>query len=287
MLSRARTACTRTALSAWTSRRALSQSKRLMSRNDSEAESESKQLEELFAKFRDPTSHYHLPAGTSGPSHEEDHTTSRLPLGLQLPASSSSFSSTNASSSYSSISGTSASSSSSSTAIVESNNSESRDLAYTYFREEGFDLRGVLEWPVAWGDCDMFRHVNNVQYVRWVEHARIRYSESWDDVLPKETLHGLLSGQGMGYILRDVSVRFKAPVTYPDRVIIANKVHSIDQSRARFMMASTIWSLRQRRVVATAESTMVMFDYDSNCRGTMSDEFRIALESRMPKFDLE
>jgi hypothetical protein len=30
---------------------------------------------------------------------------------------------------------------------------------YKTFQEEGYDTdpRGILEWPVAWGDCDMFQ----------------------------------------------------------------------------------------------------------------------------------
>jgi hypothetical protein len=30
-----------------------------------------------------------------------------------------------------------------------------------FFKSEGYDsdLGGILEWPVAWGDCDMFQYV--------------------------------------------------------------------------------------------------------------------------------
>jgi hypothetical protein len=34
---------------------------------------------------------------------------------------------------------------------------EAREAGRRFFRDEGFDVRGMLEWPVAWGDCDMFQ----------------------------------------------------------------------------------------------------------------------------------
>ena len=32
------------------------------------------------------------------------------------------------------------------------------------FRAEGFDVEGTLEWPVAWGDCDMFQYVSILSF---------------------------------------------------------------------------------------------------------------------------
>jgi hypothetical protein len=29
--------------------------------------------------------------------------------------------------------------------------------ALDMFRADGYDVEGTLEWPVAWGDCDMFQ----------------------------------------------------------------------------------------------------------------------------------
>lgn len=35
----------------------------------------------------------------------------------------------------------------------------------------------VIETPVAWGEMDAFRHVNNTAYFRYFESARIAYFE--------------------------------------------------------------------------------------------------------------
>jgi hypothetical protein len=34
---------------------------------------------------------------------------------------------------------------------------EARIEGRRWFKERGFDEKGRLEWPVAWGDCDMFQ----------------------------------------------------------------------------------------------------------------------------------
>lgn len=36
----------------------------------------------------------------------------------------------------------------------------------------------VYEQKVAWGDMDAFGHVNNVQYYRYIESARIAYFDT-------------------------------------------------------------------------------------------------------------
>lgn len=34
---------------------------------------------------------------------------------------------------------------------------QSRMAALEMFTADGYDTQGTLEWPVAWGDCDMFQ----------------------------------------------------------------------------------------------------------------------------------
>lgn len=98
--------------------------------------------QELLNKFKDPSSHYHIPPGSKGPEHEDDHTSSRHPSS----SSTSSSSSTLASSSISI---------SSSTTTDEF--TQSRIKAMEMFSNDRYDVNGTLEWPVAWGDCDMFQ----------------------------------------------------------------------------------------------------------------------------------
>ena len=99
-------------------------------------------------KFKDPSSHYHIPPGSRGPIDEEDHSSSRDPSSL--------------SSSSGSSSSASASTSASKLAVSKNEDdgfAQSRLEAMDMFRADGYDVQGTLGWPVAWGDCDMFQYV--------------------------------------------------------------------------------------------------------------------------------
>ncbi|MBU2038447.1 MAG: thioesterase family protein, partial [Gammaproteobacteria bacterium] len=36
----------------------------------------------------------------------------------------------------------------------------------------------VIEVPVAWGEMDAFQHVNNTQFFRYFESARVQYFDN-------------------------------------------------------------------------------------------------------------
>ncbi|ORX35066.1 hypothetical protein BD324DRAFT_116254 [Kockovaella imperatae] len=157
---------------------------------------------------------------------------------------------------------------------------KSREAAFTYFKENGYDDIGVLEWPVAWGDCDMFQHANNVQYIRWFESSRIKYGEALAPLLPEGMMKNMLRGTGNGIILKDVSLRYRMPVTYPDTLLIASKPHSINQERGSYGLAGAFWSMKTGALVATGDSTIVFYDYDHLKKGFMPDTFRDVLFQR-------
>ncbi len=62
---------------------------------------------------------------------------------------------------------------------------------------DGFPV--IVEFPVAWGDMDALKHVNNVTYFRYFENARIAYFERikmWEFYgRPKSVRSGLDSVQ--------------------------------------------------------------------------------------------
>ncbi len=90
-------------------------------------------LKSLADKFRDPSTPYYIAPGTRGPASEDDHQSS--------------------------------SSSSSST----SKHDASLTLADQHARQHGYDVGTRILVPVAWGEQDMFRHVNNVHFGRYFE----------------------------------------------------------------------------------------------------------------------
>jgi acyl-CoA thioester hydrolase len=76
--------------------------------------------------------------------------------------------------------------------------------------------RGKLLWTdrikVRWGDMDSLGHVNNAEYFRYMEQARI----SWFDA------HGLaMLDNGCGPVIVRGTCNFIKPITYPATVAVS------------------------------------------------------------------
>ncbi len=119
----------------------------------------------------------------------------------------------------------------------------------------------IFEQVVAWGDMDAFGHVNNVQYYRYIESARIAYLSRI-----KMLATGLLS------VVASNNCRYLQPVHYPDSLNIGVKVSELRQSG--FRMDYAIFSTQQQTVVALAQAVVVMVDGQTFAKTALPDEVR-------------
>jgi len=74
------------------------------------------------------------------------------------------------------------------------------------------DFRHFIELPVRWGDMDAFGHINNVQYMRYLESGRIAYIE---EVL------GVAVEAEENIVLADIHCVFLQPLRYPVTVEVS------------------------------------------------------------------
>lgn len=126
----------------------------------------------------------------------------------------------------------------------------------------------TLPWPVAWGDMDAFQHVNNVTYFRWFETVRIAYFEAigWT---------GPSGPSGVGPILARTSCVFRAPLTFPDRVILGARASDLTDDR--FTMHYRVVSERLGKVAAEGEGTVVSFDYRAGVKAPLPPPVRASI----------
>lgn len=139
---------------------------------------------------------------------------------------------------------------------------------------EGFPV--VVEFPVAWGEMDAQRHVNNVTYFRYMENARIAYYERVGVLQMMEDLR-------VGTVLASTQCRYKAPLVYPDTVLVGARVTKVGLDR--FTMVYRIISRRSGRVAAEGEGVLVTYDYRENRKTPMPERLRAsiaALEGAAP-----
>lgn len=132
------------------------------------------------------------------------------------------------------------------------------------------DYPVTVERDVAWGEMDAFQHVNNVQYFRYFEDARIAYFREMGIYRP---------GEDFGRhapILASTSCRFKAPLTYPDALQIGTRVIEIEDDRLTFEYA--VASDKLDRIATVGEGVIVSFDYEAGRKVDLPEEWVEAIE---------
>ena len=71
----------------------------------------------------------------------------------------------------------------------------------------------LFRMPVAlrWRDLDAFNHVNNSNFLTYLEEARIRWFASWDGEWVNDTMAPLMAA---------VQLNYRMPIPYPSDVVV-------------------------------------------------------------------
>ena len=120
---------------------------------------------------------------------------------------------------------------------------------------------------MAWGEQDLFGHVNNIVYFRYFESVRMHYLERI----------GVLrthAESGLGVILASTTCDFKKPVTWPQRLTIRTGMSRIGNTS--FTMDYLITD-EEGTTVATGTSVQVMYDYRASSKIPITEEVRAAI----------
>ena len=75
------------------------------------------------------------------------------------------------------------------------------------------DRPALFRMPIAlrWRDLDAFNHVNNSNFLTYLEEARIRWFASWDGEWVNETMAPLMAA---------VQLNYRMPIPYPSDVVV-------------------------------------------------------------------
>ncbi|MBN1632504.1 MAG: acyl-CoA thioesterase [Thermoleophilia bacterium] len=137
------------------------------------------------------------------------------------------------------------------------------------------DYPVITDIVVRWGDMDSLGHVNNILYLQYFETARIEYLLRLGVPSP---------GPGWrenGLIIKSVSCRFLAPVTFPDTLSVGARITHLGRDRA--LMTHAAVSQSTGELAATGDAMIVGYDYVSLCKNSFPQEIReaiLALEGR-------
>jgi acyl-CoA thioester hydrolase len=110
-------------------------------------------------------------------------------------------------------------------------------------------LKFVHRVPVRFVDLDSMGHAHHTLPLIYFEEARAAY---WREVAGRPTVNDI------DYVLAEIRVQFKQRVFYPGMLTVRTGITNL--GNASFVMSYEL-SNEEGTVLATGESTQVMFDY--------------------------
>lgn len=124
-------------------------------------------------------------------------------------------------------------------------------------------FRCLVSIPIRYADIDAQRHLNNVAYFAFMEHARVVYL--------RET--GLWQGtdfDGVGMVVAEVSCKYLAPAFLGQTVTVAVRASQLGTKSFCFEYELAT----ERGLIATGRSVQVCYDYERQCSIPMPDLWR-------------
>ena len=125
-----------------------------------------------------------------------------------------------------------------------------------------------LPLRIDWSEMDLFGHVNNVAYFKYIQAGRVNY---WEISM----LTAIFSEKKTGPILLSTTCQFRKPLHYPGNIVVESRIEFIK---------TTSFGIHHRtlneenEVAAEAHDVIVMYDFNKNEKIPVSDEFRNAVE---------
>ena len=128
---------------------------------------------------------------------------------------------------------------------------------------------------VRWGDMDAYGHVNNVNFLRYLESGRVAYAH---EVYGRPVAAGEQS-----IVLADTQCSFRRQLHYPADVVVLTRTAGI--GRTSMTMEQLILQ-GEDLLVASSRSVLVWFDFSSQRPAVVPDGLKAriaAYESTPPE----
>jgi len=137
------------------------------------------------------------------------------------------------------------------------------------------DFAHLHEVATRLADTDAMGHINNASYLTYVEIARIAYYEQ----VVKKPLPLGVHGAGEGMILAEIRMTYRSQAYYGETVAVETRVERIGTTS--FSMVHRMTAPESRygpaRLIATADSVLVSYDYEAERPIPVPDDWRAAI----------
>jgi len=123
----------------------------------------------------------------------------------------------------------------------------------------------VVDLNIECGDMDALQHVNNIEYFKYFQAARIAYFE-------KINSDSVFGETPISLILASTQCKFIYPLAYPDSISVGVRVDAMADQY--FTMKYSVVSHKHQRLAANGDAKVVMFDYVNNKKASIPSEIR-------------
>ncbi|HKP89421.1 MAG TPA: thioesterase family protein [Thermoleophilaceae bacterium] len=123
---------------------------------------------------------------------------------------------------------------------------------------------------VRFGDLDAMQHMNNVEFLRFFETARIDWFSA---VLPG---HAPGNRQAFGFIFAECHIAYRAPAFFGDEIRTWIRPSEMRRSSIRLDFEMRVES--DDRLVADGWGTLVGYDYEASAPRALPDSVRDRVE---------
>jgi acyl-CoA thioester hydrolase len=124
---------------------------------------------------------------------------------------------------------------------------------------------------VRFGDLDAMQHLNNVEFLRYFETARIAFVEQ---VLPGRSPGDV---DGFGFIFAECHIAYRSPARYGEEIRTFVWPQELERSSVR--LGFEMRAEGDGRLVADGWGTLVGYDYAAGGARPIPDPVREALEA--------
>lgn len=121
---------------------------------------------------------------------------------------------------------------------------------------------------IDWSEMDLFGHVNNVAFMKYVQASRVNY---WEAV----GITALHKTTNTGPMLASTSCQFKKPLFYPGNVRIEAHISFIKNTS--FGIRHQIFDA-EGDIAAESDDVMVLFDFNKNEKAPFPFDIRLVIE---------
>jgi acyl-CoA thioester hydrolase len=130
---------------------------------------------------------------------------------------------------------------------------------------------------VRFGDLDAMQHMNNVEFLRFFETARIDY------MLQLSPAHAPTQRREFGFIFAECHIAYRAPAFFGD--MIRTYIWPSELKRSSLRLQFEMRTDTDDRLVADGWGTLVGYDYGEGKPRPIPDVLRERIEPQLPAPD--